>query len=138
MSAGPHQLYALDASSGHVRWTWAAPSGKELYVGGVDGSLAIVHSADHNVHALTLPPDSIQPTLLWTFTSGGPVGSAPAIAGGVVYIAGGDRTVYAVNEQTGKRIWAQAVSGNPGAIGVVGDSLYVATDLGRVIAISAP
>jgi len=138
VSAGPHQLYGLDASTGQVRWTWAAPSGQELYVGGIDGKIAIVLSADDNVYALTMPTGSDEPTLLWTFKTGGPVGNAPAIAGGVVYIAGGDRTVYAVNEQTGQRIWKIAVSGNPGAIGVVGADLYVATDLGRVISMSAP
>ena len=135
VSAGPHTIYGLDATTSDVRWKWAAPSGQEVYVGGIDGDLALVLSADGNAYALDLPTGSGGPTLLWSFKTGGPVGSAPAIAGGVVYIAGGDRTVYAVDEPTGTKIWSQPVSGQPGAIGVVGERLYVATDLGRVISI---
>ncbi|HEY4227576.1 MAG TPA: PQQ-binding-like beta-propeller repeat protein [Candidatus Limnocylindrales bacterium] len=138
VASGPHWLYGLDASTRVVRWKWAAPSGQEVYDGGIDGNLAIVLSADGNVYALALPAGSGEPTLRWSFKTGGPVGSAPAIAGGVVYVSGGDRTVYAVDEQTGAGIWAQVVSGQPGAIAVVGENLYVATDLGRVICISAP
>jgi|GEM_PF-2523504 outer membrane protein assembly factor BamB len=135
-TAGPHAVYGLDASTGKTRWTWASPSGQEVYVGGFDTDLAIVISADGNVYALDTRPEASTPLVRWRFKTGGPVGSAVAIAGGVVYVAGGDRTIYAVDEHAGTEIWAQAVSGQPGAIGIVGDRLYVATDLGRVIAIT--
>lgn len=135
VAGAAHALYGLDARTGVTLWTWPSPSGQEVYVGGFDKDLAVVISADGNVYALETHPGSAAPTLRWPFKTGGPVGSAVAIAGGVVYVAGGDRTVYALDEQTGTQIWAQPVSGQPGAIGVVGERLYVATDLGRVIAI---
>jgi outer membrane protein assembly factor BamB len=50
-------------------------------------------------------------------------------------IAGGDRAVYAVDAHTGAQRWRQAVTGQPGAIAVVGDRLYIGTDLGKVVAI---
>ena len=136
VAAAPHVLYGLDADTGTPLWQWQAASVSELYVGAFDSGLAVIISADHNVYALDIHAGSIPPTLRWPpFRTGGPVGNGAAIAGGVVYIAGGDRTVYAINERTGKEIWHQSVSGQPGAVGVVGDRLYVATDLGRVIAI---
>lgn len=75
------------------------------------------------------------PILRWTFHTGGPVGSSMAIAGAVVYVAGGDHTVYAVDEKTGSQLWALRVTGQPGAIAVVGTRLYLGTDLGQLIAI---
>ena len=39
----------------------------------------------------------------WSYTTGGPVVSSPAVAGGVVYIGSDDGNVYALNATTGAR-----------------------------------
>ena len=38
---------------------------------------------------------------LWSFPAGGGISSSPAVANGVVYIGGGDTSVYALNAATG-------------------------------------
>ena len=53
--------------------------------------------------------DSPGPTQLggvkWTFKTGGPIVSSPAVADGVVYIGSFDGSLYAVDQQTGKQKW---------------------------------
>jgi outer membrane protein assembly factor BamB len=131
----PHTLFAVDEQSGTIRGSWPSPSGQDLYVGAFDDGLVLVESQDDSVYAVNVESGGTVLTRRWAFETGGPVGSASAIAAGVAYIAGGDRVVYAVDEQTGALRWKVEVSGQPGAIAVVGDRVYVATDLGRVVAI---
>ena len=134
-----HTLFALDAATGVERWHWDAPGGDQIYVGSLDGNVVTLNSHDDNIYALEMPaagaPAGTGPTLRWTFKTGGPVGSSTEAAAGVVFISGGDRTLYAVIEKTGAQLWKLPVTGQPGAMAIVGNRAYVATDLGRVIAI---
>jgi outer membrane protein assembly factor BamB len=50
---------------------------------------------DNNVYAL----DAATGTLLWSYATGGPVRSSPAVANGVVYIGSGDQSLYAFHVQ---------------------------------------
>jgi len=134
-ATAPHVLFGLDAATGQVLWRWPSPSDAAVYVGSFDDGLVITTSADGNVSALAVAAGSVDPTPRWSFLTHAPIGNAAAIAGGVLYVAGGDRTIYAIDEATGQALWSQPVTGQPGAVGVVGNRLYVATDLGRVIAI---
>jgi PGF-CTERM protein len=43
--------------------------------------------------------------LTWNFTTGGPVGSSPAVVNGVVYAGSEDNNVYAFNASTGTELW---------------------------------
>jgi outer membrane protein assembly factor BamB len=43
--------------------------------------------------------------LVWKFQTGGPVGSSPAVSGGVVYFGSLDYNLYAVNTQGGQQKW---------------------------------
>jgi len=49
--------------------------------------------------------------LLWTFKSGGPVMSSPAIVGERVFVGSGDSNVYCLNLKDGTRRWAFEASG---------------------------
>ncbi|MDD1719977.1 MAG: PQQ-binding-like beta-propeller repeat protein [Methanoregulaceae archaeon] len=44
-------------------------------------------------------------TLLWNYTTGGPVSSSPAVVDGVVYIGSQDSHLYALNASTGAFLW---------------------------------
>jgi len=48
--------------------------------------------------------------LAWTYPTGGAVNSSPAVAGGVVYVASSDNTLYAFNAQIGKKLWSRSVA----------------------------
>jgi outer membrane protein assembly factor BamB len=130
-STAPHILFGLDALTGAERWRFSAPSGQLLVIGALGDGSVFAASGDGNVYAV----DAATGTLQWTFDAHGTLGSVDALAGGVLYLAGGDRAVYAVDARTGAEIWRQAVTGQPGAIAVVGDRVYIGTDLGKVVAI---
>ena len=46
------------------------------------------------------------PSLLWTFSTGGWVVTAPAVADGVVYIGSDDHSLYALTADTGELLWS--------------------------------
>jgi outer membrane protein assembly factor BamB len=74
-------------------------------------------------------------SLLWSFATGEPVDSSPAVANGVVYVGSNDKNVYALNASTGAKLWSYttggAVSSSPAvANGVV----YVGSFNGKVYA----
>ena len=45
---------------------------------------------------------------LWSYATGEPLGSSPAVANGVVYIGSEDKKVYALNASTGAKLWRYA------------------------------
>jgi outer membrane protein assembly factor BamB len=126
-----HILFALDAASGAERWRFSAPSGEQLIIGSLGEGSVFAPSDDGNVYALDR--DTGKPR--WQFGDHGVLGAGSALAAGVLYVAGGDRAVYAVDVLSGGQLWQLAVTGQPGAIAVVGGRLYVGTDLGSVVAI---
>ena len=83
------KVYALDAATGHSRWTYATGSNVESGPA-VAGGTVYVSSDDGNVYAL----DAATGHPRWTYPdAGGP--SPPVVAGGTVY-AGSDGHVYAL------------------------------------------
>ena len=48
---------------------------------------------------------SPEPSLLWTFTTGGPIYSSPSVVDSVVYVGSQDRNLYALNKSTGTLLW---------------------------------
>ena len=51
------------------------------------------------------PSNASQLQLNWSFKTGGPIASAPAIVGGTVYVGSWDGYEYALNATTGALIW---------------------------------
>ncbi|MCX7887902.1 MAG: PQQ-binding-like beta-propeller repeat protein [Verrucomicrobiae bacterium] len=49
-------------------------------------------------------------TLLWTFRTGGPIKSSPAVVGDRVFIGSDDGRVYALSVKNGQLLWAFATS----------------------------
>jgi outer membrane protein assembly factor BamB len=130
-ATAPHILFAFDAATGDARWRFSAPSGQLLVIGALGDGSVFAASSDGNVYAV----DAGTGALEWTFDGHGTLGSVDALADGVLYVAGGDRAVYAVDGRNRAQLWRQAVTGQPGAIALVGDRVYIGTDLGKVVAI---
>jgi outer membrane protein assembly factor BamB len=130
-SIAPHILFGLDAVTGNLRWRFSATSGQVLGIGALGDGSVFAAGGDGHVYAV----DAGTGKLEWVFDGHGTLGSVDAVAGGVLYIAGGDRAVYAIDAGTGAQLWRLAVTGQPGAIAVVGDRMYIGTDLGKVVAI---
>lgn len=130
-SANAHILFALDAATSDERWRFSTTSGDQLIIGAVGQESVFAPSDDGNVYALDVGTGARR----WQFGNHGVLGSPDALAAGVLYVAGGDRAIYAVDEHTGVQLWQQVVTGQPGVPAVVGGRLYLATDLGSVVAI---
>jgi eukaryotic-like serine/threonine-protein kinase len=81
--------------------------------------------------ASTLPAT---PKLLWSYNVGGPIASSAAIAGGVVYVGGGDGDLVALDLASGKLRWKYATGNLIGesSPAVSGDAVYIG-DLGGVL-----
>jgi len=75
--------------------------------------------------------------LAWTYTTGGPVWSSPAVAGGVVYVGSNDGKLYALRLSDGAVLWTAPLGGRPSAPAVVGGVVYLADDDARAYAFDA-
>jgi outer membrane protein assembly factor BamB len=72
-------------------------------------------------------------SLLWTYTTGGPVQSPPIVANGVVYIGSNDGNVYALKASTGTLLWSfptgEVMPVSP-ALAVSNGEVYVGSNSG--------
>lgn len=79
----------------------------------------------------------------WSYSVGGgpPPGSiqlVPALQGNILYVAGTDGTVSAVEPDTGKKVWRTSIGHQiSGAVGAGDDIVLVGTPEGEVIALDA-
>lgn len=115
---------AFDAASG--RELWRASAGAPLSAGvGSDGSLTAVITRANDVVALSAGRE------LWRHKLPVQGYTAPFVAGGRVFVLGGDRSVTALDGQSGRRLWTQQRPGEPlvlrqgGVMLAVGDTLVV-------------
>jgi outer membrane protein assembly factor BamB len=76
--------------------------------------------------------------LLWTFKTGAPVKSSPAIVDGKVFIGSDDQKVYALDLATGAKAWEFATEGpiESSAL-VLGATVYIGSGDGKVYALAA-
>jgi len=110
---GNNYVYALDAATGSILWTY--PIGKGLdsdptvvngvvYVGfgvSIEANNPLFYGS---VYAL----DALSGTKIWNFTisvKGSDVSTSPAVANGLVYVCSIDGSVYALSASTGFQIW---------------------------------
>ena len=126
-------VYALDAATGHVRWTYSTLTyveAKPVVVGGT----VYIGGADNSVYAL----DAATGHVRWTYTTGDQVYSSPAVAGGTVYIGSNDHKVYALDAATGHVRWTYTtgdqVDSSPA---VAGGTVYIGSDDHKVYALDA-
>ena len=126
-------VYALDAATGHVRWTYSTLTyveAKPVVVGGT----VYIGGADNSVYAL----DAATGHVRWTYTTGDQVYSSPAVAGGTVYIGSDDHKVYALDAATGHVRWTYTtgdqVDSSPA---VAGGTVYIGSNDHKVYALDA-
>ncbi len=79
---------------------------------------------------------ALAPTLLWNYTTVGPVDSSPAVVGGVVYVGSDDGNVYALNAASGIQLWNYTTGGPvDSSPAVVNGVVYVGSLDGNVYAL---
>ena len=96
--------------------------------------MVYVGSDDNNVYALNASTGA----KLWSYTTGGPVYSSPAVANGVVYVGSDDNNVYALNAATGAKLWSYSTGGYVHSSPAVANGVvYVGSEDNNVYALNA-
>ncbi len=106
--AGDHHVYALDANSGALRWTFETGNVVHASPAVADG-VVYIGSWDRNLYAL----NAASGALIWKFQTGDDtkiynqvgIASSAAVAGGTVFFGCRDGHFYAVDAKTGARKW---------------------------------
>jgi outer membrane protein assembly factor BamB len=96
-------------------------------------------SFDYSVAALTGHVYALNASTgaqLWSFETGGPVTSSPAVANGVVYISS-NGNLYALNASTGAKMWSYAAANIVDSPTVVNGVVYIICEPGPLLALNA-
>jgi len=102
-----HNLYAVDAKTGAIKWSFAAGDnitttpavvGNIVYFGSIDNSLYAVNATTG--------------IKLWSTPLAGHVTSSPTVAGDVVYVGSNNFQVHALDAATGRILWNANTGGN--------------------------
>ena len=128
-------VVAIDAQTG--RDVWRAALGTPLSAGvGSDGKTAAVVTKANEVVAIEAGRE------LWRQKMPAPIYTAPFVAGGRVFVLSADRSVSALDGQTGRKLWTQQRPGNeplilrqPGVLLAVGDTLLAGLS-GRLVGLN--
>jgi outer membrane protein assembly factor BamB len=133
------RVYALDAKTGRVRWTFQGKgrikggitkSGNRLYVGTYDGYLYSIRATTGKVIWRTRSQDRLG--------GRGQFYSTPAVAYGRVYIGSTDRKVYSFGAASGTLRWSRGTGGYVyGSPAVWRKTVYVGSYSGRFYALDA-
>ena len=73
----------------------------------------------------------------WSYATGQPVSSAPAVANGVVYAGGDGGTVFAFRAATGAKLWSHQI-GAAGSPAVVNGTVYIGSADHNIYAFGLP
>ncbi|MBW7933488.1 MAG: PQQ-binding-like beta-propeller repeat protein [Gemmatimonadaceae bacterium] len=114
IGSGDQHIYALDASTGALRWAFATGDVVHASPAVVDG-VVYVGSWDRNLYAL----DAASGRERWRYTTGNDttiynqigLASSPAVANGMVFVGGRDGHFHAVDAKTGSGKWTVNNSG---------------------------
>jgi outer membrane assembly lipoprotein YfgL len=124
LAGGDGTVAALDPASG--RELWRASAGGPIAAGvGSDGNVTAVVTRTNEVVAFSGGKQ------LWREKLAAQSYTAPFVAGGRVFVLAADRSVTAMDGQTGRKLWTQQRPGEPlvlrqaGVILAVGDTLVV-------------
>ena len=128
----PHDLVALDVVDGSERWTFASPSGRQVYLGAVGVDLVYAVSDDGSAYGLRPATGDV----VWNHETGGRVGALAGLVREALYVSGTDWTVRALDAATGTRLWLVDVEGEPTIPAVLNGRVIVGTTYGKVVAIA--
>jgi outer membrane protein assembly factor BamB len=133
IGSADRRVYALDAATGATVWT-ATTGGEVSDPPAVVDGVVHVRSRDGSAYAL----DAATGAIVWTASIGGrpmfgllPGTSSPAVADGMVYVAGPyNGRLYALDAATGATVWTATRGDTVGGTPAVADGIVYAL-LGR-------
>jgi outer membrane protein assembly factor BamB len=128
-----HDVVALDATTGAIRWRFTTQDGTENSTPAVAGGVVFAGSFDGHVYAL----DAATGQEIWR-TEVGPMFVALTVADGTVYAGSADHNLYALDAATGSVRWIAPTPWHfRGAPAVADGSVYVCTEDGDFYAFDA-
>ena len=130
--SGDHDVYALDAKTGAVRWT-----GTTGYVftakPAIGNGVVVIGDQGGNIDGFDLKTGKS----LWNFSAGN-VDVAALIAGGVAYLVTEDHSVYALDISNGRQLWQYGMDDYAAYSPVLaGDLVIAANRAGQLLALDA-
>ncbi|MCK4590628.1 MAG: PQQ-binding-like beta-propeller repeat protein, partial [Candidatus Latescibacteria bacterium] len=114
-------VYALDASTGSLKWKFQTGDYIRDSSPAVSGGVVYIGSQDNYVYAIEASTGSLK----WEYKTGDAVYASPAISGGVVYVGSTDHYVYALDASSGSLKWKSEYVWYPSSSAVSGGVLYV-------------
>jgi outer membrane protein assembly factor BamB len=132
-------VYALDASTGALLWTYSTGSQSEVTSSpAVANGVVYVGSGTYSYPSYVFALNASTGALLWSYLTGNWVFSSPAVVNGVVYVGSYDGNVYALNATTGSLVWSYTTGSDVEDSPAVADGvLYVGSDDHNVYALNA-
>jgi outer membrane protein assembly factor BamB len=127
-------LYALDPASGNQKWIYDKGQGRWVGSPTVEGNVILAPSADANLYAFDLNGQ-----LLWKFKTEQMIWAQPVSDGKLVFQAGMDHKMYALNLTDGSKLWSTDMGGaaiSSPALDTKG-ILYVGTLASEMLAIDS-
>ena len=130
-------IYALDATSGQMKWTFRMGKGLKLPLAATEG-IIFAASEDKNLYAI----DAQTGQKRWQFSTGndfkdwpGRIYFGPIVGGDNVYIATKDNKLHALDIQTGKERWQFAAGGDISPPSVSREAVFFGSKDKRVYAL---
>jgi outer membrane protein assembly factor BamB len=111
VGSGNGSVYALNASSGAVLWSFATGAFVASSPAVVNGVVYVGALARFGDGGMFYALNASTGAQLWSFVTDNPVTSSPAVVNGVVYVGSSNGNVYALNASTGAQLWS-FVTGN--------------------------
>ena len=129
-----YYLYALDASTGNLKWKYPTGYAINSYPAVSDGVVYLL-SSDYYIYAL----DASTGNLKWKTKTDYSLNtsSSPVVSGGVVYVGSGDGYVNALDINTGNQKWKYQTDGGSSSPVVSGGVVYVGSGNGYFYALEA-
>jgi outer membrane protein assembly factor BamB len=130
--SGDHNVYALDAKTGVVKWT-----GTTGYVftasPAIGHGVVVIGDQGGNIDGFSL--NTGKP--LWSFPAGA-IDVAAAIAGDTAYLVSEDHSVYALDIASGQQVWQYGMDDYAAFSPVLADNLVIAANrAGQLVALDA-
>ncbi len=118
-----HDVYALDAKTGAVRWIAKTGYGFVAQPVIVD-HIVVIGNRGGNIHAYDLKTGKP----LWSFPTNGPIDTKAVARGDTVYLASEDRNIYALTTKSGKLLWQSVMADYTNYAPVVTNSEVIAAN----------